>query len=141
MSKNTFEVNQNANLADIGAMVNEALVGLEKGDSVDIVKNILLSIRALIYHNASRKLTFEESAKLAAAEFHSSNDFPDFSCTIDKPIQYIGFIYDYFGNMNHRDKNDCLLLDSNTADTFCWMLCETEIVIRDINKALYGGAA
>lgn len=133
MSKNTFEVNQNANLADIGAMVNEALVGLEKGNSVDIVKNILLSIRALIYPNASRKL--------AGAEFHSSNNLPDFSCTIDKPIQYITYMHDYFGSLQHRDKNDCLLLSSNTADTFCWMLCEAEIVMRDIEKALYGGAA
>ena len=62
-----FEVKQDANLADIGARLNEAIFASEEGDS-DSVRDILFDIHSMIFPNAARLATPEENAARAVQE-------------------------------------------------------------------------
>lgn len=66
------------------------------------------------------------------------DDIPDFSCEIDKPLQYLNFLHDRFSMPCNRDETGDLRLSGNEADTFSWMLVEAAGTIREINEALYG---
>lgn len=64
-------------------------------------------------------------------------DMEDFSCEIDKPLTYLSFILEYFGQLKNRDEHGRLVLDRETVSTFTFMLGDARGVISDINKALY----
>jgi hypothetical protein len=64
MESTKFDVNQQANLADIGTMVSEALFAFSDRDS-DSVRDNLLEIHGMIYPNASEQVP----TRADAAEF------------------------------------------------------------------------
>ena len=64
--KNRFEINHAVNLADIGSMINSAIAANEEGNP-DALRDYLFDVHSLIYPNASRIATLEESIALAAA--------------------------------------------------------------------------
>lgn len=54
MNKNKFEVNRQANIADIGARINEALFAFDDNDNHSL-RDYLLEIHSMIYPNASER--------------------------------------------------------------------------------------
>lgn len=64
---NTFEINHQANIADLGTLVSEALFHLED-DNTDSVRDRLLEVHSNIYPNSSHTATPEENAKICAEE-------------------------------------------------------------------------
>ena len=64
---NQFQTNPDVNIADVGAMVNEALFAFEDGD-IDATRDNLLTIHSMLYPDASRPATPAENATLTAQE-------------------------------------------------------------------------
>lgn len=59
MEINKFEVNQQANIADIGTMVSEALFAFSDNNN-DSVRDYLLEIHNMIYPNANERIQYQE---------------------------------------------------------------------------------
>lgn len=74
--KNTFEINQQANLADLGTLVHEAIAANEDGRA-DALRDILFDIHSTIYPNATRPATPEENAALTAGTPEKSRAIKD----------------------------------------------------------------
>jgi len=105
-SNDTFKINEEADLAELGMLVSEAIFASEEGDGL-AVSDLLLKMHDAIFPNASRPATDEENTAWAAVESPSGvqsytplmlneADVPDpqAEASIDKLRQVIDQILD-----------------------------------------------
>ena len=67
----------------------------------------------------------------------SHENIKDFSCVIQRPIDYLELIHDHFTTLSNRDEYDRITLNSLNVNAFTWMIQDAIEVIKDTQEELY----